>query len=96
MAGSDIVRSVADKVERLMGENRRLRAEASRLGARNDKLKGENRELAERIVHLEQRLNILELKEGLASGGNTKAAMARVNRLMREVDKCIALLNRQP
>lgn len=79
-----------------MGENIRLREEATRLGARNDKLKNENRQLADRITRLEQRLHVLELKEGLGSGGNDKAAIARVNRLMREVDRCIALLNRQP
>ncbi|MCD7970637.1 MAG: hypothetical protein LUF87_09820 [Alistipes sp.] len=94
MAGSDIVRSVADKVERLLGENRRLRDETFRLGARNERLKAENRDLTERIARLEQRLNILELKEGLSSAGNTRQAVARVNRLMREVDKCITLLNR--
>ena len=34
-----------------------------------------------------------ELTEGLAGGGrNREKARARVNRLMREVDKCIALL----
>ena len=36
------------------------------------------------------------LAEGLAGGGrNRERARARVNRLVREVDRCIALLNRQ-
>ena len=34
----------------------------------------------------------MQLTEGLAGGGrNREKARARVNRLMREVDKCIAL-----
>ena len=38
----------------------------------------------------------VRLAEGLAGGGrNRERARARVNRLVREVDRCIALLNRQ-
>ncbi|MCD8101835.1 MAG: hypothetical protein LUE26_04595 [Alistipes sp.] len=94
MAGSDIVKSVIARAQRLMDENRRLRAEAARLSGQREKLKGDNRKLTERVAELEKRINVLELREGLTSGGNTKQARARVNRLMREVDKCIALLNR--
>lgn len=94
MAGSDIVRSVVAKVERLMDENRRLRTESGKLGAQRDKLRSDNRKLTERIAELEKRVNVLELREGLTSGGNTKQARARVDRLIREVDKCIAMLNR--
>jgi hypothetical protein len=35
------------------------------------------------------------LRESMTGGSeDTKVAKARVNRLMREVDKCIALLNK--
>ena len=58
------------------------------------------------IVNIEARVRQLmgehrdavraQLAEGLAGGdGGREKARARVNRLMREVDKCIALL-RQP
>ncbi|MCC8020305.1 MAG: hypothetical protein LIO85_11125 [Rikenellaceae bacterium] len=94
MAGSDIVKSVIAKAERLMDQNRCLRAEAGQLSGQRDKLRAENRRLTERVAELEKRIDVLELREGFASGGNTKQARARVNRLMREVDKCIALLNR--
>ena len=37
----------------------------------------------------------MQLTEGVAGGGrNRENARARVNRLMREVDKCITLLNK--
>ena len=65
-----------------------------------------SRSLAQRHAELElkrseaQRLDAelarAQLAEGLAGGdGGREKARARVNRLMREVDKCIALL-RQP
>ena len=42
---------------------------------------------------LDAELARMQLTEGLAGGGrNREKARARVNRLMREVDKCIALL----
>ena len=37
----------------------------------------------------------MQLAEGLSGGGRNRAkARARVNRLMREVDRCIALLEK--
>ena len=56
----------------------------------------ENRTLQERVRSLEEELSCVRLAEGLAGGGrNRERARARVNRLVREVDRCIALLNRQ-
>ena len=45
------------------------------------------------LIDDHKRLARMQLTEGLAGGGrNREKARARVNRLMREVDKCIALL----
>ena len=60
-----------------------------------DNLKAENRTLQERIRELDGELSRMQLTEGLAGESrNREKARARVNRLMREVDKCIALLGR--
>ena len=68
-----------------------------RLTAERDSLKEEKRALEQRVRDLDHELSKLQLSEGLAGGGADKEkARARVNRLMREVDKCIALLNKQP
>ena len=65
------------------------------LTAQRDSLKAENRTLQERIRELDGELSRMQLTEGLAGGSrNRDKARARVNRLMREVDKCIALLGR--
>jgi len=62
---------------------------------KRDSLKAENRTLQERIRELDGELSRMQLTEGLAGGSrNRDKARARVNRLMREVDKCIALLGR--
>lgn len=95
MSKSAVIDGIKVKVDRLVEDNRRLRDEAAKLVAQRDKLKASNRDLEQQIAKLESRIGVLELREGM--GGNpedNKIARARVNRLMREVDKCIALLNK--
>ena len=95
MSESPIIEVIKGKIDRLIADNRRLRKEYQELSAQRDKLKVEKRELEAEVARLEKRITVLELSESMAGrSGNTKLARARVNRLMREVDKCIALLNR--
>lgn len=98
MAKQQVVNSLIEKVGRVIEENTRLQATAAKALGERDKLRNENKELKARIDQLEARLKLLELGEGLAGGVNTeesrKRARAQVNRLMREIDGCIALMNR--
>ena len=90
-----VMRSIDQKVERIVAHSREISAENLKLGQQNLKLKSDNEALKGKIAELERRVNVLELRDGLSGGGSdTKRAQARVNRLMREVDQCIALLNR--
>ena len=62
---------------------------------RNRTLRAEKRSLEVRVRELDAEVARMQLTEGLAGGSpNREKARARVNRLMREVDKCIALLGR--
>lgn len=95
MPESPIIKAVREKTERLIADNRKLRKELGRVGEQKERLKAERSEMAERIAQMEKRIAVLELKEGMSGNAeDPKLASARVNRLMREVDKCIALLNR--
>ncbi len=92
---SVILKSLEARVGQLMSDHRRLSELCAALTAQRDGLKAENRSLQERIRGLESELSHLQLTEGLAGDSrNRDKARARVNRLMREVDKCIALLAR--
>jgi hypothetical protein len=103
MSGKALIDSIARGAERLIAENRRLRGEVERLESSRQKLRDENRRLAATNAGLEQRLTVKDLAAGFTGGGgleggaenrhDTKIARARVNRLLREVDKCIELLN---
>ncbi len=96
MATREIIANITAQVRRLMAEHAKQVELCGRLKAEGDALRKENRALQEQMRALEEELSCVRLAEGLAGGGqNRERARARVNRLVREVDKCIALLNRQ-
>lgn len=95
MADKSVIASIEARVGRLIEDHRRLRGLCAELTARCDALSREKRLLEERIRELDAEVARMQLAEGLAGGsGNRDKARARVNRLMREVDKCIVLLER--
>ena len=91
MAEKSVITNIENRIRQLMDDHKRLSDQCAELTAQRDSLKAENRTLQERIRELDGELSRMQLTEGLA--GRDKAR-ARVNRLMREVDKCIALLGR--
>ena len=66
-------------------ERERLQAELVRCGAENESCR-------KRIEDLEQQVNNLLLSEALGVGGDSSAAKEKIERLIKEIDKCIALL----
>jgi len=98
MSSKVVIDNIAKLAERLIGQNRKLRAELDRSESSRGKLAAENSRLATENAALRHRLTVMELAEGFAGaaadGDGTRAARARVGRLMREVDRCIALVNR--
>lgn len=95
MAKNAVIEALAEKVGRLIEENDRLVKENAMLSDKRGRLAAENRELKETIVALEKRIGVLELGNGLVgSSVDRKRAQARINKLMREIDRCIALMNR--
>lgn len=97
MADKTVIPMLERAVRLLMADHRRVSALCLEIKQERDALKLENRTLKERMRNLEEELACLQLAEALSgSGSSREKARARVNRLMREVDRCIALLNRQP
>ena len=89
MAEKSVITNIEARIRQLIDDHKRLSESCAELTAQRDNLKAENRTLQERIRELDGELSRMQLTEGLA-----EKARARVNRLMREVDKCIALLGR--
>lgn len=93
MADKSVLVNIEARVRRLIDDHKRLSEVCAELSAQRDALKAENRFLQERVKEMDAELARTQLTQGLAGDGrNREKARARVNRLMREVDKCIALL----
>ena len=96
MSQKDIVKRLHDEVERLIADHERIAKECRELVKQRDKLLGEKHRLEERLREQDTRIKSLELV-GVMRGddGNVERARARVNSLLREVDKCIAAIKNE-
>ncbi len=93
MAEKEVIRRLEAHILRLIDDHREAIRQRDEALAGREALKVQNRILQERIHALDAELSRIELSEGLAGkSADREKANARVNRLMREVDKCIALL----
>ncbi|WP_418991519.1 hypothetical protein [Alistipes sp.] len=93
MADKSVINNFESRIRQLLDDHRRLSGLCVQLKERCESLRNENRSLQERVRELNAELSRMQLTEGLAGESrNRDKARARVNRLMREVDKCIALL----
>lgn len=93
MDDKSVIAILEARTRQLVDSHRKLSGRCAELRTQCDTLRTANRQLEERIRGLDAELARMQLTEGLAGEHrNREKARARVNRLMREVDKCIALL----
>lgn len=94
MADKNVITELGNRIRQLIDDHKRLSELCAELTAENGTLKAENRTLLEHRKELETELSRMQLTAGLAGDERDRdKARARVNQLMREVDKCIALLS---
>ena len=51
-------------------------------------------DLEEQLVEIREKNKVLQVARSLDPEGNPSEARKRINELVREIDKCIALLNK--
>ncbi|MFI3332043.1 MAG: hypothetical protein SNI51_05475 [Rikenellaceae bacterium] len=95
MSEKSIIKELEAQVELLVADHKRLSRLNRELEEQREKLIFQRRELQEQVTKLNSEISSLRLSEALSgNGADRDRARARVNQLMREVDRCIALLNR--
>ena len=95
MADKRVISDLENRIRMLIEDHRRIARRCAELTAENGSLKADNRRLLEQQRRLETDLARMQLTAGFAGDDSSRdKARARVNRLMREVDKCIALLSK--
>ena len=93
MACKSIITHIEAQAARLIDRCDKLEAECDRFRQERDRLRAEMRGQQERAHELQSEVQRLRLAEGLSGTTTDRAkSQARINLLLREVDKCIALL----
>ncbi len=91
----EIVEQLKNRCLRLMELHRQAKDEATGLLMENKSLKEELHREQEFITVLKEKNKQLQLAEAFkASSTDTNDAKMKIGRIVREIDKCIALLNR--
>jgi predicted nucleic acid-binding Zn-ribbon protein len=83
------------KLDELLDRYNNLKLEVTDLKGRNEVFKGLLQERDERIKELEIKYERIKLTGALlGEGENANEAKRKITELVREIDKCVALLNR--
>jgi len=93
-----------EQTEIIEGIRRKVQSVKARLQEQqdeNDQLKKQYEDLQQKVQQkqlvideLEQKNQKLSLVKGIGAEGGNQDAKIQINRIVREIDKCIALLNR--
>ena len=91
----NLVERVERNVERILAQNEELRQANAGLAAENARLEALTAAQKEEIASLRTQLDQLLLRKSVTEvSGGVRAAKIRINRLLKEVNRCIALMNK--
>ena len=88
-----LVSGIEFKVRKLIARQKRLREENEKLTNDINQLKTINEEQKLVINGLEEKIQVLKLARTTGGGEDNSDVKAKINELVREIDKCIGLLN---
>lgn len=88
-----VLDGIENKVKKLVFNNQQLKEENKKISAQKSELEHQVSALKNKIVELEDNINILKITK-VMSGEDTLQARLQINELLREIDKCYSLLNR--
>lgn len=88
------IKSFQEKVLRLKKQALDLQNKNTELAAELAREKSNSKELETRLAQLEEKYNSLKIAGSVVSGSSDLGELKNtVNRMMREIDQCIAFLN---
>ena len=91
----NLVERVERNIERVLAQNAELREANAGLTAENARLEAVTAAQASEIESLRTQLDRLLLRKSVTEvAGGVRAAKVRINRLLKDVDRCIALMNK--
>ena len=93
MKSKEIIKSLTADVERLIELHDSAMAEVATLREKNNEQSLKIRSLQEQLRDAKVQAAKTSLRNAMAGGASNKAAHTHINRLLREVDKCIAMVS---
>ena len=91
---TEIIEGIRRKVQSLKVLMQEQKDESDRLKKQFEDLQQKVQQKQVVIDELEQKNQKLSLVKGIVAEGGNQDAKIQINRIVREIDKCIALLNR--
>ncbi|MCX6286854.1 MAG: hypothetical protein NTY96_07055 [Bacteroidetes bacterium] len=88
-----LVSGIDFKVRKLIAQQKKLRNENATLTIDLNQLKKANEEQKQVIKGLEEKIQILRIVKMSEGKEHNSDIKAKINELVREIDKCIGLLN---
>jgi len=92
----EVVENIEKKVLKIISLYRSSQSEKEEILLMNEKLKSELNEKNNLIKSLEEKIKLLRITKSVATQENeiNKESRQKINEYVREIDKCIALLNK--
>ncbi|HAY17868.1 MAG TPA: hypothetical protein DCY24_01320 [Rikenellaceae bacterium] len=87
-----MLEGIKTDIEKLIALYEAERLERERLQSELVQCKADNESCRKRIEDLEQQIDNLHLSEAFGVGGDSSAAKEKIEKLVKEIDKCITLL----
>ena len=87
-----MLESLRKDIEKLISLYEAEKAERVRLQSLLEECKAENESCRKQIGDLEQQVNNLQLSEAFGAVGDKAAAKEKIEKLIKEIDKCVSLL----
>ncbi|MBQ6880341.1 MAG: hypothetical protein IJN52_09075 [Bacteroidales bacterium] len=88
-----MLETVKDRIRQLIAAYESERMERIRLQTELEQTRLQNETYRKQIIELERQIDNLKLTEAFMAGGtDTASAKKKIDRLMKEIDRCISLM----
>ncbi len=87
-----MLETVKEKIKRLIAAYESEKVWRMGLEAELEQAKLQNETYRKQIIELERQIDNLKLTEAFRGGGDNAAAKKKIDSLMKEIDRCIALM----
>ena len=89
-----LVSGIGYKVRKLTGQMEVLKDELNRVVLEKQTLEKDVRDKRNEVKTLEEKIKLINVAKSIESGKDSAQAKQKINELVREIDKCIGLLNK--